>query len=83
MIYQQPLILPPPALIKTWLYEVWREGTPVQVAASDIHIAERAAQWAASNELDACEEWISCALNCTSHEYLVPCLRQTRRPGNS
>ncbi|CAB5223475.1 hypothetical protein UFOVP383_73 [uncultured Caudovirales phage] len=83
MIHQQPLILPPRALIKTWLHEVWHEGTPVQVAASDIHIAERATQWSANRELDACEEWISIALNCTSHEHLIPYLRQIRRPVNN
>ena len=80
MIHQQPTIDPSPALVKTWLSEVWHEGTPVEVSASDIHIAERAAQWAADKELDACEEWISCSLNCTYQEYLVPFLREIRRP---
>jgi len=45
---------PPPELVQRWLGEIWHEGTPVQVALSDEHIATRAAQWGADQELEAC-----------------------------
>ena len=47
-------ITPPPELVQQWIAEIWHEGTPVQVAHSDIHIATRAAQWGADQELEAC-----------------------------
>ena len=47
-------ITPPPELVEQWIAEIWHEGTPVRVAASDIHIATQAAQWGADQELEAC-----------------------------
>lgn len=32
-------------LVETWLAEVWHEGTPVRLAADNLHIAERSASW--------------------------------------
>jgi hypothetical protein len=40
----------------------------------------QAAQWGADQELEACIEWVSIQLNCTSQEHLVPHLRAARRP---
>lgn len=34
-------------LVAQWMAEVWHEGTPVRVAASDLHLASRAAEWGA------------------------------------
>jgi len=51
---QQHLIVPPPELLEQWIGEIWHEGTPVQVAQSDLHLATRAAQWGADQELEAC-----------------------------
>ena len=39
-------ITPPPELVEKWVAEIWHEGTPVQVSASDIHVATQAARWA-------------------------------------
>ena len=39
-------ITPPPELVREWIAEIWHEGTPVRVAASDLHIATKAARWA-------------------------------------
>ena len=68
-------ITPPPELVEQWVGEIWHEGTPVQVAASDLHIAHRAAQWGADQELEAC---------CRELEYnFMPdsgSLRAARRP---
>ena len=47
-------ITPPPELVQQWIAEIWHEGTPVQVAQSDLHLAARAAQWSADQELEAC-----------------------------
>ena len=49
-----PTISPPPELVQQWIAEIWHEGTPVQVAQSDLHLANRAAQWSADQELEAC-----------------------------
>jgi len=68
-------ITPPPELVQQWVAEIWHEGTPVQVAQSDLHIATRAAQWGADQELEAC---------CRELEYnFMPdsgSLRAARRP---
>jgi hypothetical protein len=53
MTEQHP-ITPPPELVQEWVAEIWHEGTPVRVALSDTHIATRAAQWGADQELEAC-----------------------------
>ena len=55
-------ITPPIELVQQWVAEIWHEGTPVQVAQSDLHLAARAAQWGADQELEACCEWLC-------HEY--------------
>jgi len=90
MTDQHP-ITPPPELVQQWVAEIWHEGTSVQVAQSDLHIATRAAQWgydqrgevneaklqqARDQELEACCEWLD--YNCPSvgaHH-----LRNDRRP---
>jgi hypothetical protein len=46
-------------MVEKWVAEIWHEGTPVRIAASDIHIATQAAQWGADQELEACCEWVS------------------------
>jgi len=49
-------IAPPPELVEKWMAEIWHEGTPVRVAASDLHIATQAARWGyeqAIKELEA------------------------------
>ena len=51
-------ITPPPELVEEWIAQVWHEGTPVRVGASDIHIATQAARWGSDQELDACCDWI-------------------------
>ena len=44
----------PRELVQEWIAEIWHEGTPVQVAHSDLHLATRSAQWGADQELEAC-----------------------------
>jgi hypothetical protein len=74
---QEHPITPSPELVKQWVAEIWHEGTPVRVSLSDEHIATRAAQWGADQELEACCEWIGSEglAGYTSRE-----LRAARRP---
>ena len=84
-------ITPPDEAVQHWVAQVWHEGTPVRVAASDLHIAKQASQWGwdqrgaaneaelqqrADQELEACREW-------TRHDSSpedAASLRAARRP---
>ena len=52
-------ITPPPELVEQWIAQIWHEGTPVKVAANDLHVANQAARWGADQELEACVEWLT------------------------
>lgn len=69
-------ITPPPELVQQWMAEIWHEGTPVQVAASDLYIATQAARWGADQELEACHKLMT-TLNIRGADYI----RNVRRPG--
>ena len=71
---EQHPITPPPELLRQWIAEIWHEGTPVQVAQSDLHIATRAAQWGADQELEACIDLVRRGPWCSEK------LRAARRP---
>ena len=51
-------ITPPPELVQQWRAEIWHEGTPVRMAASDLHIATQAARWGSDHELLACGNYL-------------------------
>ena len=51
-------ITPPPEMVEKWVSEIWHEGTPVRVAASDIYIATEAYRAGADQELEACCKWL-------------------------
>ena len=70
-------MVPPPELVAQWMAEIWHEGTPVRVAASDLHIATQAARWGSDQELEACCEWLE--QNCGRWD-LPAALRAARRP---
>ena len=70
--------VPPAELVEQWVAEIWHEGTPVRVAASDIHIATQAARWGADQELEACIDWMSARYGEESHA--IRLLRAARRP---
>ena len=76
------LITPPPELVQQWVAETWHEGTPVRVAASDLHIATQAARWGADEQLEQDARWLdTCALFST-HLTITPsgdALRQAMR----
>jgi hypothetical protein len=69
-------ITPPPEMVEKWVAEIWHEGTPVRIAASDIHIATQAAQWGADQELEACIEEVQIMYG----EDIGACIHDFRRP---
>ena len=71
---QQHIITPPPELAAKWVAEIY-DHPAVPLHSITLQLVERAAQWGADQELEACCEWLS-----------VPCpsygreLRNARRP---
>ena len=51
-------MVPPPELVEKWVAEIWHEGTPVQVSASDIHIATQAARWGYQQAVEELETFL-------------------------
>ena len=51
-------ITPPPELVQQWIAEIWHEGTPVQVAQSDLHLATRAAAWGYQQAIKELEDYL-------------------------
>jgi len=72
---QQHPITPPPELIKDW-HDEWNESDQI-VHSAYTHIAIRAAQWGADQELEACCEWL---VKRMGWEYVSVPLRAERRP---
>jgi len=70
-------ISPSPELVRQWWAEIWHEGTPRFKLHCDEHIATRAAQWGADQELEACCEWMASK---PTSERKIPELRDARRP---
>ena len=50
-------IPPPPELVEQWMAEIWHEGTPVRVSASDLYIATQAARWGYQQRVRSGPEW--------------------------
>ena len=73
-------ITPPPELVQQWVAEIWHEGTPVRVALSEEHIATRAAQWGADQELEACIDWMKRMGHWGDDGKAIPAFRAARRP---
>ncbi|ADF42421.1 hypothetical protein S-CBS2_gp065 [Synechococcus phage S-CBS2] len=69
---QQHPTTPPPELVQQWI----EEGPPLSQPKHVAHfIADRAAQWGADQELEACCEWIPKATPWDAEQ-----LRAARRP---
>jgi hypothetical protein len=75
MANQHPLT-PSPELVQQWVDEIYKQTECDD--ARDEHIATRAAQWGADQELEACCEWLHWQ-NLAS-ELGVTLLRAARRP---
>jgi hypothetical protein len=54
-------------LVQQWMTEVWHEGTPVQISASDLHIAERATEWCISECGKALSKYCDCGIEICDH----------------
>ncbi len=72
---QQHPITPPTELVQQWD----DEGTEMFRPEYQQHLATRAAQWGADQELEACCEWLHWQ-NLATHPELIPSLRAARRP---
>jgi hypothetical protein len=72
-------ITPPPELVRQWVAQIWHEGTPVRVALSDEHIATRAAQWGADQELEACLRLVEIDAGEDAYDF-ARYIRAARRP---
>jgi hypothetical protein len=70
MTDQQHPITPPPELVQQWD----DEGTEMFRPEYQLHLAARAAQWGADQELEACCEWTQGYAECGDS------LRAARRP---
>jgi hypothetical protein len=76
--YPKP-IAPTPDLVQQWLKEFY--GAKLQyVAEASIHLAARAAQWGADQELEACCEYVYERLKVTTIAHIAQDLRTARRP---
>ena len=69
-------ITPPPELVEQWLSEHYG-AVSVTPGAATSHVATKAAQWGADQELDACCEWLECNYN---YPQVNHPLRGARRP---
>jgi hypothetical protein len=57
MTEQHP-ITPPPELVQQWIGEFFGCKVSGELASSEQFLANRAAQWGADQELEACCEWL-------------------------
>ena len=81
MTNQQHPITPPPELVQQWGHDADLSGVPHNDEhwAYEEHIATRAAQWGADQELEACCKWL--AARDLRSQSVAPCLlRIARRP---
>jgi hypothetical protein len=76
MTDQHP-ITPPPELAQQWMTEFY--GTPIAPGEASTYLANRTAQWAADQELEACCEVLARELICDG-KHVATDLRMIRRP---
>jgi hypothetical protein len=50
---------PTEELIEKWMAEIWHEGTPVRITASDVYIASQSAQWGYKQRDIAIQQWFT------------------------
>jgi hypothetical protein len=69
-------ITPPPEMVQQWD----DEGTEMFRPEYQLHLAARAAQWGADQELEACCKWLLCEAGDAVTEFIPGDLRAARRP---
>ncbi len=74
---QEHPITPPPELAQQWMTEFY--GTPIAPGEASTYLANRTAQWAADQELEACCEVLARELICDG-KHVATDLRMIRRP---
>jgi hypothetical protein len=75
-VINEPPITPPPELVQQWDIE----GRHQDYCTVASHIAARAAQWGADQELEACCEYVYERLKLTTVACIAQELRAVRRP---
>jgi hypothetical protein len=70
MTDQQHPITPPPELVQQWASE----------SLATQNLCNRAAQWGADQELEACCKWLQCEAGDSATEFVAGDLRTARRP---
>jgi hypothetical protein len=80
-----PKLTPPPELVQQWGHNANLSGVPHNDEhwAYEQHIATRAAQWGADQELEACRKFISEDYSCSAAEKLMAARRPKPQPLNS
>jgi len=74
MMTDHHCIAPPRELVEQWASETYYDERDWLY---ELHIADRAAQWGADQELEACCEWLK---KNTDYHMTIEFLRATRRP---
>jgi hypothetical protein len=72
-------ITPPPELFTQWLQEALQQHGAKSGAVAAM-VANRAAQWGADQELEACCKWLQCEAGDSATEFVAGDLRAARRP---
>jgi hypothetical protein len=74
-------ITPPPELAAKWVNEIYGDGGPViPLRRITLQLIERAAQWGADQELEACCEWINSFQNKFVHAHDLRLVRRPKPP---
>ena len=73
-------ITPPPELTAIWVAEIYGNGDPaIPLHPITLRLVERAAQWGADQELEACCEWFTSKFGAEVKADIAD-LRAARRP---
>jgi hypothetical protein len=72
-------ITPPPELAASWVSEIYGNDPIVPLSPITLRLVERAAQWGADQELEACCEWLE-NVDCDDPQETAKELRAARRP---
>jgi hypothetical protein len=77
-----PKLTPPPELVQQWGHNANLSGVPHNDEhwAYEQHIATRAAQWGADQELEACLSWLQARIREGWNPWHLEDLRNARRP---
>ena len=79
MTNQQHPITPPQELVQQWMRDKYELSGTTDMCELQLYLVQRAAQWAADQELEACVQWMD-THPLPSVSYRADYLRAARRP---